>query len=62
VEAELDGKIYRFEKTMYAKDLLKTLHLNREVYLVSVNTELVTGDYLIKSDEKAKIIRVVSGG
>jgi len=55
-----DKKLKVEAKTV--KDLFKKLKINSTTVIVSVNDELVTGDYKLNKKDKVKIIPVVSGG
>lgn len=61
VHLEKENKTVNIQAKTIA-ELLKRLELNTTVYLVSVNGELVTAQYKIKSKDKINILPVVSGG
>ncbi len=61
VHLEKENKTVNVQAKTIA-ELLKKLKLNPTVCLVTVNNELVTGQYKIKSRDKIKILPVVSGG
>lgn len=61
VHLEKENKTVNVQAKTIA-ELLKKLELNPTIYLVSVNNELVIGQYKIKSNDKIKILPVVSGG
>jgi len=45
-----------------AIDILRELDLSPEHAFVAVNGELVSEDYIIKTDDKIKVINAISGG
>ena len=61
VHLEKENKTVNVQAKTVA-ELLKKLELNPTICLVSVNDELVTTQYKIKSNDKIKILPVVSGG
>jgi len=58
---EKENKTKQVEATTIS-EVLKNLKLNPTIYLVSVNDELVIGDYKPSSKDKIKIMPVISGG
>jgi len=58
---EKEGKTKQIE-AVTIEEILKKLSLNPTVYLVSVNDELVIGNYKPKPKDKIKIMPVISGG
>ncbi|HOP85903.1 MAG TPA: MoaD/ThiS family protein [Syntrophorhabdaceae bacterium] len=62
MKVEFNGKSIEIKKVSTVSKLLEELAINRETHLVIVNNRLVTEDYRFNQDDKAKIIKVVSGG
>lgn len=55
-------KRYFEEKAKTITELLSKLKINPDTVIISVNNELVTGDYKIQETDDIKILSVVSGG
>ncbi|MSP12610.1 MAG: hypothetical protein EXR62_06595 [Chloroflexi bacterium] len=47
---------------MTARQVIKTVGLNPESTLISINGKLVTEDMMLESDAEVKLIAVISGG
>jgi sulfur carrier protein ThiS len=62
MKVEWDGKVFEFGKPMQVSRILEHFSLSREAYLVIVNGKLVTEDSLAASDDRVRLVRVVSGG
>jgi thiamine biosynthesis protein ThiS len=56
-----DKKTYDF-KSNTVSEMLKELNILKNSVIVAVNNEIVTEDYSFKSEDKIKILSVVSGG
>lgn len=62
VKIKFRDKEYEVRAGMTVRDAIFKCGLQPEAVLPVVNGELVTGDYLIKEDDKIKLVAVISGG
>lgn len=47
---------------MTARDALKKINIDPESVLISVNSKLVTDDYVLREGDTVKLVAVISGG
>lgn len=58
----VDGNKIKLKEGAKVADALKTLKLNPEMYLVTIDKELVVEEEKLKNNQKLKLIKIISSG
>jgi sulfur carrier protein ThiS len=58
----VDEKKIKLKEEAKVADALKSLKLNPEMYLITINNELVVEEEKLKNNQKLKLIKIISSG